>query len=68
MMSVSSRMSESESVTSAKASRISRRSVLATVGLGSDHDCGLEDEDEDEDCEEVDGGILKLYPSRWAPK
>jgi hypothetical protein len=58
-------MSESESVTSAKASR---RSVLATVGLGSDRDRGLEDEDEVEDCEEVGGGILKLYPSRWAPK
>jgi hypothetical protein len=65
---VSSRMSESESGTSAKASRISRRSVLATVGLGSDRDRELEDEDEVEDCEEVGGGILKLYPSRWAPK
>ena len=64
MMSVSSRMSESKSVTSVKASQISQRSVLATVGLGSDHDHGLEDED----CEEVDGGILKLYPSQWAPK
>ena len=27
------------------------------------------DNDEDEEgCEEVDDGILKLYPSRWAPK
>jgi hypothetical protein len=26
------------------------------------------DSDEDEDCEEDNQGILKLYPSRWAPK
>jgi hypothetical protein len=24
--------------------------------------------EDEEDCEDVEGGILKLNPSRWAPK
>ena len=60
-MSLLVNISKSARSTSAKAARISCRRFLACLVLAKSTD-------EESDNEEFDEGILKLYPSRWAPK
>jgi hypothetical protein len=68
MISESTNTSKSAGSDSAKTARNSWRRFLAVVLLRLLRIFNADNDEDEEGCEEVDDGILKLYPLRWAPK